>query len=812
MACLVKALLFVCALLAVHPARAQNGVVAQVAGDLLYVSGLNGQASLWSSLRVGEGATAEVVKELPDLLVARLLQHDAMRDYTGAAVSISSLGPAASERRPRRVVHATRVEQAPRIDGRIDDPAWAQATPIGGFVKRDPGYWLPGDEGTTARIVYDEENLYFAFDCPIPDGSGPVANTMRRDANLTGDDNIQILLDTFNDGQNGVFFFVNPLGARTDLILSNGGRSNNMDWDSDWQARTTRRADGWTAEVAIPFNQLRFTPGDEMVWGINLSRFNARTNIATQLVVYAPTNSFTERYRMADLAELRGLGQVSTRRPLEIKPYILPGTTRDFTGEEGEDRSVDIGADLRYGITSNLSLDLSYKTDFAQVEADQEQTNLAQFSLFFPEKRAFFLEGSNLFDFGDTESRGSRRPTLLFYSRRIGIEEDNRIPILLGTKLTGKEGRTSIGALHVLTDPITYTDDEDGQVSVERTHYSVLRLKRDVMGRSNVGAIVVNKQDVDGVYNRAAGADFTYAPTGALSLQGFLARTWDSETESGNAGSASLDYRGAAYWARIKYYDIGAQFEPDVGFVNRRGDLSGLRRYYAYGRWRPKPALHGVRQVSMGPEIDVFTDRANEVKYWKGRLSIFTDFDSGDNWFSEVSHTYDIVDESFAPSARHPEASIAPGQYRFTSFRTGPRLSQKRAFVPELNVEVGSYYTGRRYSFSTESAFRPSGQLSLELIYEGNWISLPADGIDRDFAIHVLSSRVLYSFSTDFYVKFFTTWNNDDQHVGANALLSYRYANGSDFFLVLDHGFNTTSGLTRRYRSALLKLSYQLDL
>ena len=798
-----------------------DGTVARTTGDLVYISGFNADVPLWSTLHIGTGISAEVIKELPNILVARLTATNNRDIRPGDPVSVVERGAPTTERRAKRIVRATRVDTAPRIDGKLDDAAWSKTSAITGFVQRDPEYWMPGEENTVARIAYDDEHIYFAFDCPIPDASGPVANNMRRDADLTGDDNIQIMLDTFNDGQNGVFFFVNPLGARTDLILSNEGRTDNSDWDSNWTARTTQSAQRWTAEVAIPFSQLRFKPADEMVWGINLSRFNAKKNVATQLVVGTQSSSRSARYSMAEMGVLHGLNQISTRTAIEIKPYILPGASKDFlAANAGEDLSFDAGADLHYGITSNLSLDVSYKTDFAQVEADQEQTNLAQFSLFFPEKREFFLEGSNLFAFGDTDSRGSRRPTLLFYSRRIGLEDDHMIPILLGAKLTGKQGRTSIGALNAITDPTSYIDDDGNSVEVERTNYSVMRLKRDVMARSNVGLILVNKQADNArasgdSYQRAGGIDFSYSPSSELNLQGFLARTWTSETDSDNAGFLYLDYRGSKYWARAKYYDIGERFEPAVGFVNRRGDLEGLRRYYFFARWRPRPELKGVRQISTGPEVDIFTDRSNEVKYWNSKFSLFTDFESGDQWRSELEHTYDVVDEAFSPSDRHPEVMIPPGSYHFTSFSTGPRPSSKRRLVPEISLEAGTYYSGNRYTIKTETAFRPSGRTALELIYEANWIQLPQAEAKTNtvhFGIHALSTRLLYSFTTDFFVKFFATWNNDEQSVGTNVLLNYQYRPGSDLFIVIDNGFDTISGLNRRHRSALLKLSYQLDL
>ncbi len=801
-----------------------EGRVREVSGDLVYVEGMNGSVPLWSRLSTsgenGFGEDLEVIKELDDVIVARTTSSERASYKPADRLIHVALGNG-NRRKARRTVHAARVEDGPNLDGVLDDPVWASARPIEGFVQRDPNYWAPSAENTVARIIYDDENIYFGFDCPIPEGNGSVANNMRRDSELTSDDNVQILLDTFNDRQNGFFFFVNPLGAQADYMLSNEGRTYNRDWDCNWTCRTERKADRWTAEVQIPFSQLRFKPGDDMVWGINLSRFNARKNEATQLVVGVQSSSPTERYLMMDIGELKGLRQVKTRRPIQIRPYILPGTSKDFrVTDPAENSSFDTGLDLRYGITSNIGLDVSYKTDFAQVEGDQERTNLTQFSLFFPEKREFFLEGANLFEFGEAarfRGSGTEPPTLLFYSRRIGLEERRQVPILVGTKLAGKEGRTSIGALNVLTDPISFEDDGDS-IHVRRTNYSVLRVRRDLFARSNVGFVMVNKQ-IDGwsTYNRAAGLDFSYSPTSKLNFQGFAARTWDSDIEgTGDARFIFLNYRGRTFWSRLKYLDVEENFEPAVGFVNRRGDLTGFRRYNVYLRWRPKPGFGNIRYMSIGPELELWTDRANDVKYWTGEASWYTLFNSGDAWSSQATRFYDVVTEEFAPSDRRSDVVIPPGTYKFTTIRTGPRPSGKRWIRPGFSFEAGTYYTGRRYSIRSQSAFRPTGRASFEVNYRGNWIRLP----QANLSIHTLGTRLLYSITTNFFVKVFSQWNNDDETISANFLLNYEYRPGSDIFLVFDSGYDTTDdpingggfNLTRRSRSVLLKLSYQLDL
>ncbi|MDP6041850.1 MAG: DUF5916 domain-containing protein, partial [Candidatus Latescibacteria bacterium] len=473
------------------------GVVKEINGDLAYVSGLNGSAPLGSQLQVDHGSPSngtmlEVIKKLDDdVLVARVVEEN------GAPVKVSDrirVVATQSEGEALRAVYAVRVDKAPKMDGRLDDAVWQEAQPIEGFVQRDPGYWVPSTERTVARIVYDNEKLYFGFECYDSEPQRIVANNMRRDSEVWGDDNVQILLDTYNDRQNGMFFFVNSLGAKRDLILSQEGRTYNDDWDCVWESKGYRHDKGWSAEVAIPFDQMRFKEEEDAVWGINLARFIARKSEASAIMIGQRSASSLQRYRTTDLAELRGLKALKTKRVFQVKPYVLPGASKNLlAANPSATTSFESGVDVRYGLTSNMILDLSYNTDFAQVEGDQEQVNLTQFPTFFPEKREFFLEGSTLFDFGEAAtSRGgdSRPPTILFYSRRIGLESGQPVPILLGSKLAGKTGNTSIGVINALTDSKTHSD---GSV-IERSNFSVFRMKQDVLARSNVGAIFVNKQ------------------------------------------------------------------------------------------------------------------------------------------------------------------------------------------------------------------------------------------------------------------------------------------------------------------------------
>ena len=796
--------------------QSQAGVVKAITGDLAYVSGLN--APLGSQLQVdhgpsSDGATLAVIKKLDnDVLVARVIEEN------GSPVKVSDrilVVTTQSAGEALRAVYAVRVDKGPRMDGRLDDAVWQEAKPIEGFVQRDPGYWTPSTERTVARIVYDNEKLYFGFECYDSEPQRIVANNMRRDSEVWGDDNVQILLDTYNDRQTGMFFFVNSLGAKRDLILSQEGRTYNSDWDCVWEAKGSRHNKGWSVEVAIPFDQMRFKEEEDAVWGINLARFIARKTEATAIMIGQRSASSLQRYRTADLAELRGLKDLKTKRVFQVKPYVLPGASKDFLATNpSATSSFESGMDVRYGLTPNMTLDLSYNTDFAQVEGDQEQVNLTQFPTFFPEKREFFLEGSTLFDFGEaatTRGGDTRPPTILFYSRRIGLESGQPVPILLGSKLSGKTGKTSVGVINALTDSKTR---QDGSV-IQRSNFSVFRVKQDVWARSNVGAIFVNKQtNVPGsgwdAYNRAGGVDFSFSPTKTLNFQGFYARTWDSAImDTDDARFFQARYSGALFSGQVKLVDIEENFQPRAGYINRRAGLIGLRRYEVETRVRAQPNnIKGIRYISAGPRVRLFTDRDNNVKFWDTRLTWYTRLKPGDYLKFIATQTHDVVERMFRPSKKRPNVIIPQDTYDFTQIVVGISPSRSRKLRPAIDFEYGTYYTGKRYGIEMETAYRPSGQLSIETEYVINWLRLPQD----NFNVQTLSNRLIYSFSTDFYVKLFAQWNNDRELASVNFLVNYRFKPGSDIYLVYDQGFDTISGLEDRSRALLVKVSYMLGM
>ncbi len=721
-----------------------------------------------------------------------------------AAAALGVLAaPAGAEEIP--AIQAVRTTAtAPRIDGRLDDAVWRLAPAAAGFLQREPVEGAPPSERTEVRILFDDGHLYFGLRCFDSEADRLVANLMRRDAELENNDNIQILLDPYNDGRGGFFFSTNPLGARLDMLLTDEGRTRNEAWDAVWRSRAAVDSLGWSAEVAIPLDQLRYPDSEGAVWGLNIGRAIRRKNEEVFLVPPPQTYGFRGRYRTSRLALLTGMGRLRSRPPMALVPFLLSGARRDFTAGEGEEYDLDPGVDFKYGLTTSLTVDLSYKTDFAQVEADQEEVNLTRFSLFFPEKRDFFLEGAGIFEFGERVERqgaGGRPPTLLFYSRRIGIEEGHSVPVVAGGKLTGRTGPYQIGALRMTTRAGTFVDEEEEDtLRVDRTDFTVLRLRRDLPGRANVGLIAIDKEPGSGAaYNRTGGADFTLSlMEAALNLRGFAAKTWTPGVEGRDrAGLVELDFRRGRFETRMGWLDVEEEFAPEVGFVPR----AGIRRFKGRGRYRPRPRAGWVRQLSMGPQFTYLTDREGVLQSRDLELSAFVNLEAGDWIGGRHRRRYELLDEPFEIREGR---EIPPGPYEFGSWQILLRSSSGRHLSARLEGEHGDFFNGTRSRFTAETAWRHMVRLELEGRYEINRIRLP----DGAFDTHLFGHRFLYSFSPDMFVRGFVQWNSAGELAGGNFLFNWRWLPGSDLFVVYNQVWDTEDGLRQANRSLQLKLSW----
>ena len=696
---------------------------------------------------------------------------------------------------PRMSAHRTSEEI--KVDGVFDESVWQNVEPIRQLYQIQPDQGEPATEQSEVRILYDDKKLYFGFIFYDSEMDKIVANDMRRDSpGLRSNDYGFLLLDTYNDRRNAVFFRFTPVGGIEDTAVSNSGGSLNHSWDIVWECRCRINEDNWTAEIAIPFSQLRFERSEVMNWGVNFGREIARKQEIDAWNEAPKTYGGLAKYRTAYFGTLEGLEGITPSRHLELLPYVLPGASYESSTEE-TDGVFEAGLDFKYGVTPNLTVDLTVNTDFAQVEADQEQVNLTRFSLFFPEQRPFFLEGASIFDVGIPRPSFRRPPPLLlFYSRRIGLSKGHAIPILGGGKMTGKIGPYGIGILSVLTNKFKDDEFQWGQppINEPRTNYSVVRINRDILKGSTLGGIFINKQDLD-AYNRTAGLDFSYRPTREINVQGLWSRTFDSDITdfyTANVGSQAApksnaffiggDWRTNLFRADGSYTDIGEDFNPEVGYIQRRD----IRRFRGDASYTPWPGKFGIREIQIGPEIDLVLTQENELETQEITFDTRFEFETGEDLGFQVKNTTENLDRNF----RIQGVNIPTDDYNFTSFQASIRTSSSRMIAARMQVEFGEFYHGTRRGFLIDAIARPTARLSIEPFIEFNRIILPSE----EFDANAFGGRIGYSFSTTLFMKLFSQWSTDRDVLSANFLVNYIYRPGSDFYLVFDQSYDTRDG------------------
>ena len=402
--------------------------------------------------------------------------------FIGAVCCLHAAAPVA------RHIQAVKIPAPVVLDGDLKDEFWHRARVIDAFTQREPHEGRPASERTAVRVVYDNDTLFIGVMCFDDNPDLIVADEMRRDAELKDNDFIEIILDPFLSRRNGFYFAVNPLGARRDALIRDDGANINWDWDGIWDAEVRRTRHGWSAEIAVPFATLRFKQEEEQIWGINFGRHIARKR---EEVYWAPILRDYGRegqYKISYFGRMTGLRDLKPGQRFQIMPYLIGGGEKTESGEPFRGTG-DVGIDLKARVTSNLTADVTWNTDFAQVEADQEKFNLTRFNLFFPEKRSFFLEGADIFRMGE-RFRKRETPTLLFFSRSIGLSDDGvEIPIVGGARVTGKVGPYDLGVMDLVTDRAAYTEDEE-RIQIEKSNYAVMRLKRDLFRKSTIGVMV----------------------------------------------------------------------------------------------------------------------------------------------------------------------------------------------------------------------------------------------------------------------------------------------------------------------------------
>ncbi|RMH23289.1 MAG: hypothetical protein D6696_01055 [Acidobacteria bacterium] len=689
-------------------------------------------------------------------------------------------------------LEARRIDAPIVLDGRLDEAAWREAPAASGFTQREPRPGEPASERTEVRIVYTPQTLYVGVHCFDREPHKIVAREMQRDGALFRDDSIIVLLDTFDDDRNAYFFETNANGARTDSLITDESNFN-FDWDGVWDAAAQRGEDGWTAEIAIPFSTLRFDPAAK-AWGLEFRRLIRRKN---EDLFWAPIGIDAGLERVSKYGALYGIEGVDPGLNLNVKPFVV-ASARDVAGGASEEEG-DGGLDVKWGVSRGLALDLTLNTDFAETEVDDQQINLTRFSLFFPEKREFFLENAGIFDFGAELGGGGGAPLLqLFFPRRIGIASGEEVPIDWGVRLTGRQGPWNLGLLDVQTGAVTLSDGEP----VPDTNWAALRLNRNLGQRSSVGVIATNRAGGAGDWNRVVGVDLNLKPSDELAVVGFVARSDDAALASGDdfALGIGASWEGAIWDWGAGFTEIGERFEPDLGFLLRRG----VRRYSGEVSYEPRPESRRVRNYSFELEAEVITDRDGVTETEEIQLEPFgIRFESEDRFTFFVERNFERL---FEPFEIVDGVVIATGGYTFHQYGLRFRTNEGRLLVLSGSFSRGGFFDGDRDRLRLTLQARPSRFLRSETTWERNDVSLPAGS----FTTNLVRQRLGLAWSPRTRVDALAQYNDVAELVGVNLRFNWIYKPGADLFVVVNQTWNapTLSDLTRADTQVIVKFTY----
>ena len=696
----------------------------------------------------------------------------------------------------RTTVRATRLTQEIRLDGRLDEAVYQTVPPITGFIQQLPDEGALASERTDAWVFFDETSLYVsarAFDSAPP--SEWVANEMRHDViQLRQNDSFSFLLDTFHDRRNGVAFLVTPIGGYSDFAVTNEGNVN-TDWNIVWDMRTGRFEGGWTVEIEIPFKSLRYQPGETQVWGIQLRRIVRRRNEAAYLTALpisaARGNSvIAGLWRVSEAATLVGLEVPPLSIDAEIKPYGIAGLRTDVDADPPTENDVDadLGLDVKYRLTQNLTADFTLNTDFAQVEVDERQVNLTRFSLFFPEKREFFLEGRGNFDFarGGGLRGGGDVPTV-FFSRRIGLEGGQIVPITAGGRMTGKVGPFDLGVLNMQTG-------DEATSGAASTNFTVVRVKRDILRRSSVGGIFTNRSVslVDDGNSQVYGVDGRFAFYDDFTLMGYFANTrTPARNGRDNSYQGRFDYAGDRYGLSYDHLVVEDRFIPEVGFIPR----DNFRRNSASARFSPRTqSIDRVRRfVVVGSFDHIATADQGELETREAQLLLESEFENSDQLSFFFNDHYELLTRPFAIS---PGVTIPVGGYDFRNFRASYRFGAQRPVSGQITVQTGGFWSGNNTAVSlSRGRVEVTPQLSLEPSVSFNWVDLPEGSFTTQLAI----ARFTYTFTPRMFFSGLLQYSSSGDSFSTNLRFRWQYSPGSEIFVVYSEARDTDPLMPERF-------------
>ena len=693
-------------------------------------------------------------------------------------------------------ITAVFADTPPRIDGILDDEIWTRTPVADTFVQLDPNEGAPPSQPSAMRIAYDKDNLYFGLSFYDSDPELIRARNLERGGPNGNDDMFWLLIDTYDDDRNAYMFETNVLGTQDDAIITDESYSfSDWQWDGIYRSEGRIAEDGWHVELAIPFKTIRFDSADELTMGVAIMRFLNRTG-ERSMWPFIPRRYSAGIFQVSQYATLNGIRDVKPGRNVLIKPYVITGAQefRVNPDETATDTQRDAGLDVKWAVNSNVTLDLTLNTDFAQVESDVVQLDLTRFNLFYPEKREFFLERQGLFEFGDARS------TETFFSRRIGITND----ILAGARLVGQFDRLSIGALNIQTE----SNDDLG---LDAANNTVVRARADVLNRTTVGGIVTNLEQGDR-YNRAFGVDARARFRGNSEFSGWITRVADSTPDlDDTAGSLNLTLRSADWGSGLGYTNVGENFAPALGFVRRR-DMKEYSGWVSYS-----PQLRG--EFFRSYNVMTFASLTNGQDDEKQSSTVGGHggfrFRANDRISWALTRNFERLD---VPFRIRPNAEIPVGDYTSNAASIGFRTDNSKFFSVNATFQKEDYFGGDRTRYNGGIGLRTGKYLNLEAGISHNVFDIPiANG---EFDATTFSMNVNAAYSRKLFAKALIQYDNFSGNVQANIRIDWIHSPGADLFLVLNTNYNfqdaedqfDVRAATLNNRVGVAKLTYVIQM
>ncbi|MDC6354049.1 MULTISPECIES: DUF5916 domain-containing protein [Robiginitalea] len=680
----------------------------------------------------------------------------------------------------RPAYEAVALDEEPVVDGDVlGDPVWQAIPATEGLRQIRPNYGQPVSERTAVRVAYSRSTFYLSVVCYDSEPDKIVVSDSRRDADLNDEDSFLFIIDTYNDRQNGFLFGTNPQGMEYDAQINNEGKGNfnanrqqggviggtNLNWDAAWTVRTQVGDFGWSAEFAIPFRSLRFASGSAKSWGMNFQR-NIAKNTETAYWTTLPLGFDLKRLSLA--GQLSGLDLVNPGN-LKLIPYVLGRATRDRSMDPIEtDTDFEAGADIKYSITPGLTLDLTYNTDFAQVEVDDQQVNLDRFNLFFPEKRAFFLENAGQF------TVGSPGEVDLFFSRRIGLGDDGSVvPIIGGARLSGKVGNTNVGLLSMFTEDVE-------EAGIEENNFSVARVNHNFPGtRSSLGGIFVSRSGLgatDDDYNRVYAIDGKWGIGNKAEVNGYVAKSTTPGIESNDHAFkllANYDWNG---WnVSAGYTEVGEGFNPEVGFLQRTAFRKPELLLFKAHRFKDAGQLLEIRPHTSYRGYWDF-DGNQQTGFW--HIDNHWVFRSGFEVHTGINLTYEQVFQPFDIAG----VTVPVGEYPNEELQLVVITNPNNAFSLSTRTFIGGYFDGKRISNSGTANYRVGDKFVSSLTFSHNDIGLS----NGDVTAVVGGLRLAYSFTPRLFVQSLIQRNNVSNITSVNARLGWLQSANTGLFVVLN--------------------------